>query len=104
VPDLRETTQADMHESLVRLHAIAQGHTLLGDAGAAGSQADVASHLAYLAALRRAVGDALRRGDVEGSATAGLALPEFAPLGMLAERHPLNVQRAWRELEAALFR
>ena len=107
VPDLRDTTLADMRNSLVHLQALAMDHRLVGDVGAAdplGSPADVASHLAYLDALQRAVSQALQRGDVEAHAPAAQALPDFASLAWYDERHPLNVQRAWRELEAAVFR
>ena len=103
VPDLRETTLAAMRPSLARLHVLAQGHAVLGEAGGFGSQADVSSHLLYLDTMHSAVSDAVQRGDVEGVATAELGMAAFAARAGYAWLHPLNLQRAWRELEAAAF-
>lgn len=101
VPDLRDTTLTHLRQSLARLHRITQGRAVLGEAGGVGSPDDVASHLAYLDALEQAVGEALERGDLEAAVP---ALAGFAMKPNYGRQHPLNLQRAWRELEPAVFR
>jgi len=64
----------------------------------------LARHVAYIDALRHAVLQRLARGDVHGASGASMELPDYAALPSYAAVHPLNVQRVWRELEAALFR
>lgn len=104
VPDLRDARSDTMLASLHALHAFATGARVLGDQGDVVPREALARHVAYIDALRHAVLQRLARGDVEGASGSSMELPDYATLPSYAAVHPLNVQRVWRELEAALFR
>lgn len=76
---------------------------VLGEQGAPAGAAALQAHRRYLAALRAAVDARLGQGDSEAGAAAAIVLPAFAALPGYARRHPLNVQRLWREREAQLL-
>lgn len=75
----------------------------IGEQGAVAGAASVQRHLDYLDVLRDAVDARLQAGDSEAGAAAAIVLPAFAGLPGYGRRHPLNVQRLWREREAALL-
>ncbi|CAM5794581.1 hypothetical protein [Rhizobacter fulvus] len=104
VPDLRETDSALLLASLRALQRFAVGARLLGEQGDVADAHAVARQVAYVDALRGAVRSHLERGDVDGAAGIGVDLPGFAALPGYARRHPLNLQRVWREREAELMR
>jgi hypothetical protein len=104
VPDLQDTRSDAMLASLHALRAFALGSRLLGEQGDVSALSAVTRHIGYIESLRQAVQPHLIRGDVQGAAGAEIELPEFADLPGYALRHPLNVQRVWRELEPTIFR
>ncbi|CAN5466791.1 hypothetical protein BH11PSE9_BH11PSE9_27380 [soil metagenome] len=104
VPDLRDTRSDAMLASLRALQAFAGGARVLGEQGGVAGLGGIAGHIAYIEALRSAVRGHLARGDVQGAAGSEVDLPAFATLPGYALRHPLNVQRVWRELEPDVFR
>jgi hypothetical protein len=104
VPDLRDMQSDTLLASLRTLHAFAAGARLLGEQGGVARPEAVAQHIEYLEALRRAVWPPLVRGDVQGASGASVELPAFSSRPGYALRHPLNVQRVWRELEPTIFR
>jgi hypothetical protein len=104
VPDLHEAQIDVMAPSLRSLQQFAQGARWLGEQGELTGPSAIANHLRYLTQLRAAVWAQLQRGEVQGASGVTAELPEFSSLPSYAARHPLNVQRVWRELEPAMFR
>gem|GEM_PF-801472 len=104
VPNLRDTHSATMLAGLRSLQRFAAGATLLGEQGEPAGPQAVASHIDYIAALRRDALAHLTSGDVDGASGSGVDLPAFAALPGYALVHPLNVQRVWREREPEIFR
>lgn len=104
VPDLHEAHIDVIASSLRDLQGFAQGARLLGEQGELTGASALAQHLRYVKQLRAAVWAQLQRGDVQGASGFTADLPEFASLPSYATRHPLQVQRVWRELEPAMFR
>jgi len=98
VPDLRETDSQALLDSLQALQGFAGRALLLGEQGGPAPGKALQDQIAYIDALRQAVGRALQRGDLPG---AGQDLPVFSAWPGYAERHPINGQRVWRELEDA---
>ncbi len=103
-PDLRETDSASLLQSLRRLRAMAAGARLLGEQGGVATTDAVDSHMAYLQALREALQPRVRAGDEPAARGDGVDLPAYARTPSHASRHPLNVQRVYRELETELLR
>lgn len=103
VPDLRNLSTAMLERSLVALEDwIGSSDALLGEQGGVADARALRRELDYLAALRGVVAPALARGDLLGQDA--LELPPYAALPSYAQRHPLNVQHLWAELEPGLFR
>lgn len=103
VPDLRDTRSDTLLASLRALDRFSRGARLLGEQGGVAGPSAVAAHIAYIEAVRSAVEEMLSRGDVQGASGVGIELPAFAALPGYAERHVLNVQHVWRELELRSF-
>lgn len=101
VPVLRDAALHPMLESTRALAGWVGAAGVVGEQGGRADAAAVARQAAYWEALRSRVQAAVERGALETAASDALALPEFAALDGHAERHPLNVQRAWREAEQA---
>jgi hypothetical protein len=104
VPDLHEAHIDVMAPSLRVLQGFAQGARLLGEQGELTQAAALTQHLRYVTQLRSAVWAQLQRGDLQGASGMAIELPEFASMPSYSQRHPLQVQRVWRELEPAMFR
>jgi hypothetical protein len=104
VPDLHEALIDVMVPSLRALQSFSKGARLLGEQGELTQPSAVGQHLRYVQQLRTAVWAQLQRGEVQGASGFTADLPEFASLPSYAARHPLHVQRVWRELEPAMFR
>lgn len=104
VPLLRDTDSALMLQAWRGLLKRAGGAALIGEQGEPAHGAALRAHIAYVEALHRAVVQRMARGETEAGASAGVQLPAFAALPGYAARHPLNVQRVWRELEAGWLR
>jgi hypothetical protein len=104
LPDLRDTTSSTLLASLRALQRFASGAQVLGEQGDVAAADIVASQIAYIDALRREVLSHLVSGDVDGAAGTGIDLPAFASLPGYPARHPLNLQRVWRERELEVFR
>jgi hypothetical protein len=104
VPDLHEAHIDVMLPSLRALQSFSKGARLLGEQGKLTQPSTIARHLRYVQQLRTAVWAQLQRGEVQGASGFTADLPEFASLPSYAARHPLHVQRVWRELEPAMFR
>lgn len=100
VPDLRDTRSDVMLASLRRLRRIVGRDRVLGEQGPFAEAAAIADQERYVAALRQAVAARVARGE----SVPELELPAWADRPGYSLRHPLNVQRAWREAEEALFR
>jgi hypothetical protein len=103
VPDLRDTRSDTLLASLRALDRFSHGARLLGEQGGVAGRDAIAGHIAYIEDLRGAVEDSLNRGDAQGASGAGIELPSFAALPGYADRHALNVQRVWSELELRSF-
>jgi hypothetical protein len=104
VPDLHEAHIDVMAASLRALQKFSKGARVLGEQGELTQPSAIAQHLRYVQQLRAAVWAQLQRGEVQGASGVTAELPEFASLPSYAARHPLHVQRVWRELEPAMFR
>jgi hypothetical protein len=104
VPDLHEVHIDVMAASLRALEKFSKGARVLGEQGELTQPSALAQHLRYVQQLRAAVWAQLQRGEVQGASGITAQLPEFASLPSYAARHPLHVQRVWRELEPAMFR
>jgi hypothetical protein len=104
VPDLHEAHIDMIAPSLRALQRFAQGARLLGEQGELTGPVAISQHRRYVKQLRFAVWAQLQRGEVQGAGGFTAELPEFASLPSYAARHPLHVQRVWRELEPAMFR
>lgn len=100
VPDLRATRLADMMQALRLLRQRFDAAWVIPEQGPAGGPELVDETLAYLQALSVAVRAVQARGEPEGEAVTRLQLPQYAHWARYDELNPLNVQRAWRELEA----
>jgi hypothetical protein len=103
VPDLRDTRSDTLLASLRALDRFSRGAQLLGEQGGVAGRSAIAAHIAYIEAVRAAVEEMLDRGEVQGATGAGMELPAFAALPSYADRHVLNVQHVWRELELRSF-
>ncbi|WP_157991458.1 hypothetical protein [Caldimonas tepidiphila] len=101
VPELRDAELAPLREGTRALLALVGPAGVVGEQGGPAGAAALREHLAYWEALDAKVRAAVERGALESAASDALALPEFAHLPHYAERHPLNVQRAWRQAEQA---
>lgn len=102
VPELRDAALGPMLESTrVLLGLVGPDGAVLGEQGPRAAAAALRDTLAYWEALDAAVRQAVGQGALESEATGALALPAFARLRAHEERHPLNVQRAWRQAEQA---
>ncbi|CAN5903952.1 hypothetical protein BH11PSE8_BH11PSE8_21720 [soil metagenome] len=104
VPDLRDTRSDALLASLRALQAFAGPSRLWGEQGGVGQPAEIDRHITYIESLRSAVRRHLAKGDVPGASGSEVDLPAFAALPGYALRHPLNLQRVWRELEPEVFR
>jgi hypothetical protein len=104
VPDLHEAHIDVMAASLRALQKFSKGARVLGEQGELTQPSAIAQHLRYVQQLRAAVWAQLQRGEVQAASGVTAQLPEFASLPSYAARHPLHVQRVWRELEPAMFR
>ena len=104
VPDLRETHSVTLLASLRALRTDARGARVLGEQGDVSDARAITQHIAYIDALRQAVLPHLIAGEVQGASGTAVALPAFDGLPSYGARHPLNVQRVWRELEPTIFR
>jgi hypothetical protein len=104
VPDLHEAHVDVIASSLRALQKFSKGARLLGEQGELTQPSAIAQHLRYVKQLRVSVWAQLQRGDVQGASGASAELPEFESLPSYAARHPLDVQRVWRELEPLMFR
>lgn len=104
LPELRDTRSDTLLASLQTLRRWTGNAPLLGEQGAPASGDAIDAHRAYLVALRGAIGPLLRQGLLPGTPEAAAELPAFALQAGYAERHALNVQRVWRELEPEVFR
>ena len=103
VPDLQDTQIETLTASWQQLFDFAGDDALLGEQGNLASASDLRLHTDYLAQLRAAVWAALQSGQSFDPASDILALPGFQGLPSYSLRHPLNVQRVWRELEPKIF-
>lgn len=108
VPDLQKSRSDLFLAALRTLQHFAKGALLLGEQGEPeqSSEADagsLASHIAYIEALRARVWAQLRAGQTLDVQDPALALPPFAQLPGYGQRHPLNLQQVWKELEPQLF-
>lgn len=98
VPDLQEASLYGWMEALHELRQWPAQHFI---GAGLGSMADtVEATLNYLSALERDVSDRVQRGD--NPSDTDLPLP--AQWADTQRRHPLNVQRAWREIEERWWR
>lgn len=104
VPDLHDTEGAALLASWARLHDFAQGASLLGEPGPVATSRDIVDHVNYVTALHDALTPRALRGDDRAAMGLGVELPAFADRPGYALRHPLNVQRAYREIENARLR
>jgi hypothetical protein len=104
VPDLRDTRSDTLLASLRVLRTWSAGMRVLGEQGEPSPASAVSHHIAYVESLRQAIEPRVIRGDVQGAAGVDVELPAFAGLPGYAARHPLNVQRVWREFERTIFR
>ena len=100
-PDLRDAELGSMQRSTAALLPISaadgDGARWLPEQGPPQDAAAPARHAAYWDALAAAVGAALERGALEVDVPA--RLPGVPAAMTTGERHALNWQRAWRELE-----
>jgi len=108
VPDLQKSRSDLFLAALRSLQQFAGGATLLGEQGDAepadpGQASSLSSHIAYIKALRARVWAQLSAGHSLDVQDPALALPEYARLPGYAQRHPLNLQQLWKELEPQLF-
>ncbi|MEP7299593.1 MAG: hypothetical protein ABI702_25705 [Burkholderiales bacterium] len=103
VPDLRDTRSDTLRASLRTLRRLVGTGLVLGEQGGLVRGDAIDAQIAYIDALRHEVRETLARGDVQGAAGRGIELPAFVDLPGYATRHPLNVQRVWRELESQSF-
>ncbi len=110
-PDLRDAELAGLDAAMARLRQIEAGlqasaprHTprWLPEQGPVDATAAPAAQAAYWRALRDAVGAALAAGVGETEPPPA-TLPGVPDTLLRGERHGLNWQRAWRELEASAF-
>jgi hypothetical protein len=104
VPDLRETDDRLLLASLMALRGFAAGARVLGEQGEPSRVDAVDAHVDYLLALRAAIAPRLRSGDERAAMGQSVDLPAFQALPGYAFRHPLNVQRVYREMETELLR
>lgn len=100
VPDMREASLTGWIAALERLAALAPRHVV---ASHGDSDDPLGDTLAYLSALRDAVRTELDAGTDLATAVERIRLDAFAAWAGYAERHGLNVQHAWLELERAAF-
>lgn len=102
LPETREASFAGWLAALERLAAEHPRRVVPGH-GAPAGPALVGEMAAYLAELRAGALREVEAGSDLPGGLARLAMPDYAGRLGYAERHPLNIQRAWREAEEAFF-
>jgi len=102
IPHMREASVKGWLKALASLGELPLRHVVPGQ-GAAGGGETLDGVLGYLRALDRFAQAALARGVDASAILAGSEMPAYADWALYAERHPLNVQRAFTELEAAAW-
>ncbi len=100
VPDMHEASLTGWIAALQRLAALSPRQVV---ASHGDSDDPLGDTLAYLTALRDAVQAELEAGTDLTTALERIQLERFAGWAGYAERHGLNVQHAWLELERAAF-
>lgn len=97
VPEMQEASLQGWRHALRQLAALPADNVV---ATAAGTPAQtLVPTLAYLDALAEGIGAALAAGQDASHAVEAVAAGPFRHWRHFQARHPLNVQRAWRELE-----
>ncbi|WP_439669920.1 Glyoxylase or a related metal-dependent hydrolase, beta-lactamase superfamily II [Cupriavidus necator] len=97
VPEMHEASLQGWRRALRRLQEL-PARTVVGTAAGTPAQT-LAPTLAYLDALAHGIGAALAAGSDASRANDAVAAVPFRHWRHFQSRHPLNVQRAWRELE-----
>ncbi|WP_354685056.1 MBL fold metallo-hydrolase [Cupriavidus necator] len=97
VPEMQEASLQGWRQALRRLSAL-PARTVVGTAPGTPAQTLLPT-LAYFDALAGGIAAALEAGSDASCAQDAVAAQPFRHWRNFATRHPLNVQRAWRELE-----
>ncbi len=104
LPDLRDTDSSVLLASLKALGSWSAGAMVVGEQGPPASRQAITAHIDYLNDLRAAVAARFLAGDERAAMGRSVDLPAYDAMPSQALRHPLNVQRVYREMEADLLR
>ncbi len=106
IPSLLHADTKEWEKALIKLSNLEPKHVI--GSGVAGSMEsfqamDIEITRKYISSLLKLVTDDFKSGGNGANAYKRLHLPEFKNLKAYNERHGLNVQHVWRELELAEF-